>query len=156
MWEGFNTGDRGSAHRFHLPDPVTFKKSLRLEIEHKGYQKFPDGRATAASNATIYFPVSPSGIRPNRTSPGRRYPLAMIASRSTKKLLLKGHEAVASAKHSNHPLEVQGLGGVTDGKQLWPADRRSGWVEVSFRPTKISRSALHGKSRTHGITVSIG
>ena len=27
-WEGFNTGDRGTAYRFHLPDPVTFKKSV--------------------------------------------------------------------------------------------------------------------------------
>ena len=43
--------------------------------------------------------------------------------------LLKGHEAVAQAKHSNHPLEVQPVGGVADGKQLWfkPNDD-TGWV----------------------------
>ncbi len=43
LWEGFDTGDRGTAYRWHIPDPVVFTKSLRVEIEHKGSQSFPDG-----------------------------------------------------------------------------------------------------------------
>jgi hypothetical protein len=42
LWEGYAPGNRGSVYRFHIPDPVPFKKSLRVEIEHKGSQEFPD------------------------------------------------------------------------------------------------------------------
>ena len=41
LWEGYEPGNRGSVYRFHLTDPVPFKKSLRVEIEHKGSQEFP-------------------------------------------------------------------------------------------------------------------
>lgn len=36
IWEGYDTGDRGTAYRWHLEDPVFFNKSLRVTIEHKG------------------------------------------------------------------------------------------------------------------------
>ncbi len=36
IFEGFSSGDRSSVYRWHIPDPVPFKKSLRVEIEHKG------------------------------------------------------------------------------------------------------------------------
>ncbi len=36
LYEGVFTGDRVTAYRWHIPDPVPFQKSLRLEIEHKG------------------------------------------------------------------------------------------------------------------------
>src|ERR1051325_276359 len=42
LWEGYAPGNRGSVYRWHLADPVPFKKSLRVEIEHKGSQDFPD------------------------------------------------------------------------------------------------------------------
>lgn len=35
--EGQGVGARSSAYRWQIPDPVPFKKSLRLEIEHKGW-----------------------------------------------------------------------------------------------------------------------
>jgi hypothetical protein len=71
------------------------------------------------------------------------------------RLVLKGHEAVATAKHSDHPLEVQSLGSVTDGKQLWftPADHK-GWVEVSFKVEKDQPLGLTAKvihARDYGI-----
>lgn len=36
LWEGDHPGDRGTAYRWHLLDPVSFEKSLRVAIEHKG------------------------------------------------------------------------------------------------------------------------
>jgi len=44
-----------------------------------------------------------------------------------------GNRAVAAAKHSAHPVEVQEVGGAIDNRQLWftPADEQ-GWVEVTF------------------------
>jgi hypothetical protein len=55
-------------------------------------------------------------------------------------VLLKGHSAVAAAKHSDGPIEEQALGGATDGKQLWfHPHEGNGWVEVSFNcPTNMN------------------
>ncbi|HNZ47869.1 MAG TPA: DUF2961 domain-containing protein [Candidatus Hydrogenedentes bacterium] len=36
LYEGVVVGDRVTAYRWHILDPVPFKESLRLEIEHKG------------------------------------------------------------------------------------------------------------------------
>jgi hypothetical protein len=35
-WQGDRAGDSGVCYRWHLPDPVNFTKSLKLDIEHKG------------------------------------------------------------------------------------------------------------------------
>lgn len=36
LYEGIFPGDRVTAYRWHLPDPVPFKESLKVQIEHKG------------------------------------------------------------------------------------------------------------------------
>jgi len=36
FWEGFESGDRGTVYRWHIPDPVAFGASLKVTIEHKG------------------------------------------------------------------------------------------------------------------------
>ena len=36
LWEGYFPGDRVTAYRWHIQDPVPFKKSLKLSIEHHG------------------------------------------------------------------------------------------------------------------------
>lgn len=36
LYEGVFAGDRVTAYRWHIQDPVPFTKSLRLDIEHKG------------------------------------------------------------------------------------------------------------------------
>jgi len=36
VFEGFGRLSRTTAYRWHIPDPVTFGKSLRVEIEHRG------------------------------------------------------------------------------------------------------------------------
>jgi hypothetical protein len=146
LWEGFDTGDRGTAYRFHVPDPVVFRKSLRVEIEHKGSQVFPDGkfdgfieRDDLMSSVALWYQVEPHKPWPS-LPPGReRLPF-------TERVLLKGHEAVAGAKHSESPVEVQSIGGVSDGKQLWfkPADAQ-GWVEVAFQVDKEQNAELSAK-----------
>lgn len=44
IMEGLNVGNRTTAYRFHIQDPVPFTKSLTVTIEHKGAHKFPDGK----------------------------------------------------------------------------------------------------------------
>ena len=46
--EGEGLGARMTAYRWHLVDPVPFSKSLRVEIEHKGWTYNPDGRVKTA------------------------------------------------------------------------------------------------------------
>ncbi len=140
LWEGYDTGDRGSAYRWHVPDPVTFKKSLRLEIEHKGSQIFPDGKSTGFierddlfSSVAFWYQIEPHQPWPALPPGPDRLPFH-------EQTLLKGHDAVSTAKHSDDPVEVQSLDGVTDGKQLWfrPTSDK-GWVEVSFEsPTNMT------------------
>lgn len=36
LFEGYRLGDRVSAYRWHLNDPISFERSLRFEIEHMG------------------------------------------------------------------------------------------------------------------------
>ena len=36
LWEGYFPGDRVTAYRWHIADPVPFKTSLKVSIEHRG------------------------------------------------------------------------------------------------------------------------
>ncbi len=143
LWEGYNTGDRSTAYRFHIPDPVTFKKSLRVEIEHKGSQTFPDGKVDGfierddlMSSVALWYQVEPHKRWPALPPGPERLPFV-------EQTLLVGWKAVPAAKHSEQPVEVQPVGGATDGKQLWfrPGEAQ-GWVEVSFNVTKEQTAEL--------------
>ncbi len=137
LWEGTDTGDRTTAYRFHIPDPVPFKKSLRVEIEHKGSQTFPDGKSSGfierddlMASVAFWYQTEPHKPWPALPPGADRLPYH-------DNLLLKGHDAVAGAKHSDAPVEVQPVGGVTDGRQLWfkPTVDKA-WVETSFEVDK--------------------
>ena len=146
LWEGYDTGDRGTAYRFHIPDPVVFRKSLRVEIEHKGSQVFPDKtsdgfieRDDLMSSVALWYQLEPHKRWAAMPPGSQRLPF-------TERVLLKGHEAVVDATHSSQAVEVQSLGGVTDGKQLWfkPTDAQ-GWVQVTFKLDKEQTLALLAK-----------
>lgn len=146
LWEGFNTGDRGTAYRFHIPDPVVFRKSLRVEIEHKGSQDLPGGkfdgfieRDDLMSSVALWYQTEPH-------KPWAALPPGPERLPFREQVLLKGHEAVASAKHSEHPVEVQPIGGVTDGKQFWfKSSDAQGWAEVSFQVAQDETAQLWAK-----------
>src|SRR5262249_42036671 len=121
------------AYRFHIPDPITFTQSLRAEIEHKGSQTFPDAtgsgyieRDDLMSSVAFWYQTEPHKAWPALPPGPERLPFR-------EQILLVGNKSVANAKHSAHPIQVQPVGGVTDGKQLWftPADD-AGWVELGF------------------------
>src|SRR5262249_22055100 len=125
------------------PDPVVFQKSLRVEIEHKGSQVFPDGkfdgfieRDDLMSSVAFWYQTEPHKAWAALPAGPQRLPF-------TELVLVKGHEAVASARHSDCPLEVQEIGGVTDGKQLWfkPTDAQA-WVEATFNVDKEQATQL--------------
>ncbi len=133
LWEGYNTGDRSTAYRWHIPDPITFTKSLRAEIEHKGSQTFPDGKVDGfierddlMSSVAFWYQTEPHKPWPELPPGKDRLPFR-------EQTLAVGHTLVPIAKHSEAPLEMQPVFGATDGKQLWfrPADEKA-WLELPF------------------------
>jgi hypothetical protein len=146
LWEGSGEGDRGSAYRFHITDPVPFRKSLRVEIEHKGSQSFSDGKGSGfierddlMSSVAFWYQTEPHKPWPVPPRGSQRLPFR-------EKNIIVGWKAVSEAKHSDHPIEVQALGGITDGRQLWlkPGDDK-GWVEITFDLEKKQTVELYGK-----------
>ena len=149
LWEGYNTGDRGTAYRFHIPDPITFQKSLRAEIEHKGSQTFPDGKTSGfierddlMSSVAFWYQSEPHKPWPDLPSGRDRLP-------SHDESLVIGHQVAEKTPHSDHPVAVQKVGGVTDGKQLFftPSDEK-GWIEIPFsvakeRTVNLTAKVLH-------------
>jgi hypothetical protein len=147
LWEGFEAGKRGSVYRFHIPDPVPFKKSLRVEIEHKGSQTFPDGKTSGfierddlMSSVAFWYQTEPHKPWP-ALPPGPD----RLSERTYQ--LVTGWKAVATAQHSSHPIQVQNLPGVSkEGKQLWfKSTDDQGWVEIGFRVEKDLTGQLWGK-----------
>jgi hypothetical protein len=136
-------GDMISVYRWHIPDPVAFKKSLRVEIEHKGSQEFPGGggsgfieRDDLMSTVAYWYQTEPHKAWPALPSGPERLPF-----RETK--LMLGAKAVADAKHSDAKLEGQPLPGATDGKQLFfqPTDEKA-WIEIPFHVEKAATGNL--------------
>lgn len=133
LWEGYGTGDRCSAYRWHIPDPVTFTKSLRTEIEHKGAQTFPDGKVDGfierddlMSSVAFWYQTEPHKPWPALPPGGERLPFR-------EQIVLVGYKAVPAAKGSVPAIEVQDLGGATDNKQLWfKPTGADAWLEVPF------------------------
>jgi hypothetical protein len=133
LWEGYDTGDRSSAYRWHIPDPVVFRKSLRVEIEHKGSQQFPDGtgngfieRDDLMSSVAYWYQTEPH-------KPWAAMPPATERLPFHDQPALVGYKMVDSARHSEAPVEVQGIGGAVDGKQLWfRPTRDDAWLEIPF------------------------
>ncbi len=133
IWEGFDTGDRGTSYRWHIADAVAFEKSLRVEIEDWGSQNFPDGtfsgfieRDDLMSSVAYWYQTEPHKPWPALPAGKDRLPF-------TESVVAEGEAMVEGATHSQHVLTTQDLGGMSGGKQLFfnPTDQDA-WVEVTF------------------------
>ena len=137
LWEGMQTGNRGTAYRFHIPDPVVFQKSLRAEIEHKGSQTFPDGtksgfieRDDLMSSVALWYQTEPHKPWPALPAGPDRLPVPRHRAGRWLEGAGAGHALGASVdRAADRP--------ATDGKQLWfkPSDDK-GWLEIPFRVEK--------------------
>lgn len=144
-WEGDAgdpVGNVGTFYRWHIPDPVNFNKSLRLEIEHKGAQVFPDGTRTGFierddlfSSVAFWYQVEPHKPFPELPSGPDRLPLRddILASSATAK----------SAKHSDSPVAVEHFGGVYQFWQFWmKPENTNAWADVPFQTAEAMDSDL--------------
>jgi hypothetical protein len=137
LWEGMKAGDRGTAYRFHLTDPVVFTKSLRVEIEHKGSQAFPDGKSSGyierddlMSSVAIWYQTEPHKPWPALPPGLARLPFAEAN-------LVVGWEAAKEATHSKGPIETPNLRKATGNKfLLFQPTNDQAWLEFRFTTEK--------------------
>ncbi len=86
LYEGIYTGDRLTAYRWHIEDPVPFKKSLRVEMEHRGNVlddgvSFPAGelggffeRADWISSVAFWYQSPPVAVDDALPPPAKHIP----------------------------------------------------------------------------------
>ena len=81
--EGTGVGARMSAYRWHVVDPIPFRRSLRLDIEHKGWTYNTDGsvrsgfeeRADLFSSVALWYQDAVATDQPAVPYGSRRLPI---------------------------------------------------------------------------------
>ncbi len=53
LYEGVLAGDRVTAYRWHIPDPIRFEKSLKFSMEHRGSVFDRDGNSLSSSGERV-------------------------------------------------------------------------------------------------------
>ena len=93
VYEGVFAGDRVSAYRWHVADPIRFRESLRFTIEHRGSRVTDEGRKVSSSgerpdwvsSVAFWYQTPPvAGGEPlppatNRVAPYRVLPARQLA-----------------------------------------------------------------------------
>jgi hypothetical protein len=117
--EGQRAGDRTTVYRWHITDPIAFKKSLRMEIEHKGMGVEANGnytgfmeRADNFSSVAFWYQTEPH--KPYLPMPKGYARMYFDYSKST-----EGESLVKSATATDGDVINQYLGCCSDGHQLW-------------------------------------
>ena len=82
LWDGADEGCRATAYRWHLKDPVRFKKSLRARPSSIAVGRSATGSGTATATGMTASPAPRSGIRSSRTCRSRRSRLRASACRT--------------------------------------------------------------------------
>lgn len=131
--EGMLTGDRTTAYRFHIPDPVPFKKSLRMTIEHKGV-KFLEGgqidgfaeRFDDYSSVAYWYQLEPHAPFPMLPKVSERLPPMRNAR------LIEG-ESLLDQAVTVGPAPTRQEGAWNGGAQLWFLPRElPASIEIPF------------------------
>lgn len=142
VWEGYDTDNRGTAYRWHIADPVRFKKSLKVTIEHKGVLFHPDGRVKtgfgerADNFSSVAFWYQKGKAKRFATLPPGPERVVRYQSVEAESLLSK------AKAHPKAP-EIQALRGASGGSHLFftPPDRNA-WIEIPFEVPEDGRYAL--------------
>jgi len=142
VWEGFNADDRGTAYRWHIPDPIRFHKSLRVTIEHKGVLFRPDGKVkTGFGERADYFSSVAFWYQRGKAKGFATMPLA--EERIVGGTSVEGESLISRASCVPASIEAQKGAKYSGGAQLLftPPDQNS-WVEVPFEVPEDGRYVL--------------
>jgi hypothetical protein len=71
--QDFQAGSKATVYRFHIPDPVAFRKSIRVTIEH-GHA---NDRADYYSSVAYWYQTEPHHPFPSLPAEGQRLPYAL-------------------------------------------------------------------------------
>ncbi len=133
-------GVKYSLYRWHIADPVRFTKSLRFEIEHKGWLSADETESGKIEGhvereddmATVAFWYQ-------TTQPKRFAELPPLAERIFPNLdiITQGKDMIASARHSAGKLELQKDYDFTgEGQLFFRPESDKAWLEVDFNVEK--------------------
>jgi len=115
---------RSSAYRWHIPDPVCFEQSLKVEIEHKGEVTNPNGtirsgfeeRPDELSSVAFWYQTEPH-------KPLSKLPSAYLRLDCDYRKTVQAESIIKSLKATKGALTAEKRGGL------------SNWQQVVWRPT---------------------
>ena len=143
LMEGNNAFDMTSAYRWHIPDPVLFKKSLRAEIEHNGVTFNPDGSVKSGfeerpddfSSVAYWYQ-----LEPHKAFPEIPHGYARLYADYSK--LIEAESLIPKAQVSAGPLAPQ-QGGYSGGAQLfWTPPQANQSLTVPFDAAEAGKYSL--------------
>ena len=143
VMQGYDELAKTTVYRWHIADPVPFRKSLRLEIEHKGVTFKPDGqvqsgfeeRADDFSSVAFWY----------QTEPHQAYPempkgYARLNVDWTK--LVEAETLLDAAKATAGPLLVQdGVGG-GKGQLFWTPAEENQSLDITIETAQEAEYEL--------------
>lgn len=144
-WLG-DLGNKGTMYRWHLDDPVRFRKSLRFELEHKGWMSADEtttGKVEGhvernddfASVAFWYQRGQPK--RFTTLPPAKERVLPSIDA------VTEGKQLLAAAKMEGGAASLQAGGLWTgDGQLFFNGQKVGSWVESAFEVRKAEKRRL--------------
>lgn len=143
VMEGLKPGDRTTAYRWHITDPVPFRESLRVTIEHKGARVGEDGkhisgfteRADDFSSVAFWYQVEPHHQFAEYPPGEARLPFAQAATTEAE-TLLPPHEIAGG------PVQVQrGVGSGAGQVFFTPAEQEAS-ITLAFDVAEAGRRGM--------------
>lgn len=130
--EGYEPGDRTTAYRWHIPDPVRFHKSLKLFIEHKGVVFDAEGKTRYDEREDNY---SSAAFWYQRGIAKRYAEIPPVSERIVQSHMIDAAALVGTDAVRAEPANVQVQGGppwTGKGQLFFTPVENGGWVEVDF------------------------
>ena len=134
-------GQKMCMYRWHLIDPVVFHKSLRFEIEHKGWidgDETPDGKISGHQEREDDFATVAFWYQKQPTKQYTVLPPAKERKLPSLDIEFRGGDVIKTATHGKGEVEVQQ-------DWLWPGvgqldyhaeSAEDSWVEIPFEVAK--------------------
>lgn len=144
LMEGYDPYNLTTVYRWHIPDPVMFDKSLKLEIEHKGVTFNPDGsvksgfeeRADDFSSVAFWYQTEPHQPYPEMPRGYAR----LYYEYSTP---IEAEAAIPHAKASAGPVDRQEGGQWSGNGQLfWRPDQADQTLTLPFEVNESGKRML--------------
>lgn len=141
VWEDGFAGARATAYRWHIPDPVRFRKSLKVQIEHKGVAQGPDGkdlgnnneRADEYSSCAFWYQMEPHKPLPTLPPGPERLPFDY-------RKMIEGESLIGVAKATSGTVQVSKVPGLRGGGQLeWDHADDGAELSLPFHVDKDGR-----------------